>query len=381
MIISRTPYRVSFFGGGTDYPAWYLEHGGSVLSATIDKYCYLSCRYLPPFFEHHYRVVYSKIETCRRPEEIEHPVVRAVLDYLDIQRGVEIHHDGDLPARSGMGSSSSFTVGLLHAIHALKGRMPTKKQLAMEAIRVERDILAETVGSQDQTAAAHGGLNHVLFLQNGEISVRQLTIPQQRIQELDAHLMLLYTCIQRTASDVARTYVEDIAARRRQLRILGDLVAEGLSVLGGDKDIREFGHLLHEAWLAKRSLSSSVSNGDIDEIYARARAAGAIGGKLTGAGGGGFMLLFVPPEDQPRVRETFTNMIHVPFHFDFTGSQIIFYDEENDYASEHLAREQQQQQTEIRFRELSDCLARPEPRRRSNLVPVASNLSPHASSR
>lgn len=349
MIICRTPFRLSFFGGGTDYPGWYLKHGGSVLSATIDKYCYLSCRYLPPFFEHRYRVVYSKIESTRTIAEIEHPAVRAALEFLDIDRGVEIHHDGDLPARSGMGSSSTFAVGLLHALHALCGRMPSRRQLALEAIHVEQEMLAETVGSQDQTAAAYGGLNHILFLQNGEIVVRPVTIPESRLRELDAHLMLLYTCIKRTGSDVARTYVDDIAARRRQLRILNDLVAEGLQVLSGDGEIREFGELLHEAWVAKRSLSGAVSNDAVDELYERARTAGAIGGKLAGAGGGGFMMLFVPPGRQEQVLAAFPEVIHVPFSFESSGSQIIFHDAERDYGSDHRRR---LAQPEMVFREL-----------------------------
>jgi D-glycero-alpha-D-manno-heptose-7-phosphate kinase len=353
MIISRTPYRISFLGGGTDYPGWYRKHGGSVLSTTIDKYCYLNVRHLPPFFEHRYRVVYSRIESTNTIAEIEHPAVRAVLAQVDIDQGVEIHHDGDLPARSGMGSSSSFVVGLLHALYALKGRMPTKRQLAAEAIEIEQNVLRETVGSQDQTAAAYGGLNHIQFLQNGEIAVRPVTIPQHRIRAFDDHMMLFYTCIKRTASDVAKTYVDDIGTRKRQLRILNDLVGEGIQILSGDHDICEFGELMHEAWLAKRSLSASVTNAQVDEIYAKARAAGAIGGKLAGAGGGGFMMLFVPPEKQAQVIDSFQGVIHVPFHFESSGSQIIFYDAEPDFSREHQVREQQQ--GKIVFRELSEC--------------------------
>ena len=219
MIICRTPFRISFFGGGTDYPGWYRSHGGAVLATTIDKYCYLTCRYLPPFFEHRLRVVYRKIETCMSVEEISHPSVRETLRFLEIDRGVELHHDGDLPARSGMGSSSAFTVGLLNALYALKGQMPSKRQLALESIHVEQDILKETVGSQDQVMAAYGGLRHVQFLQNGEISVRPLTLSHARIDEFNDHLMLFYTGIIRTASDVAKSYVEDIGAKRRQALI------------------------------------------------------------------------------------------------------------------------------------------------------------------
>jgi D-glycero-alpha-D-manno-heptose-7-phosphate kinase len=334
VIISRTPFRLSFFGGGTDYPAWYLQHGGAVLGATIDKYCYITCRYLPPFFEHRFCIVYSKMEYCQTVDEITHPAVREVLRFLQIGRGVEIHNDGDLPARSGMGSSSAFTVGLLHALHALSGRMASKHQLALEGVHVEQNLLKETVGSQDQVLAAHGGLNHVTFLPNGEISVRPVTVAPDRVRELNAHLMLFYTGIKRTASTVAQTYVNGIDDRRRQLRIMKDLVDEGIAILNSRADLSGFGHLLHEAWLTKRSLSTSVSNPEVDQMYASARAAGALGGKLTGAGGGGFLLLFVPPERHADVRAALDTLIHVPFKFEFSGSQILFADTEQEYQEE-----------------------------------------------
>ena len=287
MIISRTPFRVSFFGGGTDYPAWYRTYGGAVLATTIDKYCYLSCRYLPPFFEHKIRVVYSKIENCHSVEEIAHPAVREILRYCKIDRGVEIHHDGDLPARSGMGTSSSFTVGLLHALYALKGQMPSKGQLAGESIVIEQEILKETVGSQDQVLAAHGGFNHIIFHTSGEITVKPVTATAARLNELNRHLMLFYTGIRRTASDVAQSYVNGLDDRERQLRNIGDLTNEGVSVLCGKSKVSFFGELLHNAWQVKRDLSSKVSNSDIEEIYTEAMSAGAVGGKLLGAGGGG----------------------------------------------------------------------------------------------
>ena len=332
MIISRTPFRISFFGGGTDYPAWYRNHGGAVLATTIDKYCYLTCRYLPPFFEHRIRVVYSKIESCQTVDEISHPSVRETLRFLNIDRGVEIHHDGDLPARSGMGSSSSFTVGLLHALYALKGQMPSKHQLAQESIYIEQEILKETVGSQDQVSAAHGGFNIIEFSTNNKISIRPMTLTQERIKELNSHLMLFYTGIIRTASGVAESYVKCIEDKKRQLSILNDLLEESISILNKDKDIAGFGKLLHEAWQTKRSLSKKVSNSNVDEIYNMARSAGAIGGKLTGAGGGGFMLLFVPPEKQIKVREKLNNLIYVPFKFDSSGSQIVFFNNQEDYS-------------------------------------------------
>ena len=351
MIISRTPFRISFFGGGTDYPAWYRKHGGAVLATTIDKYCYLTCRYLPPFFEHRIRVVYSKIEDCQTVDEIAHPAVRGVLRYLNMDRGVEIHHDGDLPARSGMGSSSSFTVGLLHALYALKGHMPSKHQLAMESIHIEQELLKETVGSQDQVLAAYGGFNHITFLPDGEIAVRPMTLTRERISELNSLLMLFYTGIKRTASNIAESYVEDIESREKQLRIMSDMVDEAISILSSGQDITRFGALLHETWQAKRTLSSRVSNSYVDEIYEQARSAGAIGGKVTGAGGGGFMLLFVPPSRQREVREKLNKLVYVPFKFEFSGSQIIFYDPEKDYCEVEKLRDDQIVNA---FRELTD---------------------------
>jgi D-glycero-alpha-D-manno-heptose-7-phosphate kinase len=351
MIVSRTPFRISFFGGGTDYPGWYREHGGAVLATSIDKYCYLTCRYLPPFFEHRYRVVYSSIERVKTLDELKHPAAREVLRFMKLPYGVEVHHDGDLPARSGMGSSSSFTVGLLHALHALKGEMPSKKQLADESIHIEQNILKETVGSQDQVAAAYGGLNHVTFHTHGEITVRPMTLSRERLEELNRHLMLFYTGIIRTASDVAKSYVADIESKKRQLRIMRDLVEESVALLASHRDLTGFGTLLHEAWQAKRSLSNQVTNPEVDAIYTAAREAGALGGKLTGAGGGGFMLLFVPPDRQPAVRESLKRLLLVPFKFDYNGSQVIFCDRGEDYAAAHADRDQLDL---AQFKELED---------------------------
>jgi D-glycero-alpha-D-manno-heptose-7-phosphate kinase len=352
MIISRTPFRISFFGGGTDYPEWYLKHGGAVLATTIDKYCYINCRYLPPFFEHRYCIVYSKVEHCQTLDEIVHPAVREGLRFLNVQRGIEIHHDADIPARSGIGSSSAFSVGLLNALYALKGQMVSRHRLAMDSVHLEQDILKETVGSQDQVLAAYGGLNHIVFHQNGEIVVTPITVGPDRRGELASHLMLFYTGIKRTASNIAQSFVNGIEDRRRQLRIMKDLVDESISIISGDRDIVEFGELLHEAWLAKRSLSASISNSEVDEVYDAARSAGAIGGKLVGAGGGGFFLLFVPPSRQQDVRDRLNTLIHVPFKFDFSGSQIIFCDHEADYADEERMRAGQSLRA---FRELPGC--------------------------
>jgi len=332
MIISRTPFRISFFGGGTDYPAWYRKHGGSVLVTTIDKYCYLACRYYPPFFDHRFRISYIKSENCRSVDEISHPAVRGVLGYLKWERGLEIHHVADLPARGGLGSSSSFTVGLLHALYGLRGLMRTKAQLTEESVYVEQEVLNETVGSQDQTAAAYGGLNHVTFAKNGDIAVRPLTLTAERMAELESHLMLFYTGIMRTASDVAQSYVDNIEARRNHLEALCELVNEALAILHSEQDICAFGRLLDEAWRIKRSFSSKISNSHVDAIYEAAIEAGALGGKILGAGGGGFMVLFVPPERQQPVRRKLKNFIYVPFRFESSGSQIIFFDPEQDFA-------------------------------------------------
>ena len=341
MIISRTPFRISFFGGGTDYPAWYRKHGGAVLATTIDKYCYITCRHLPPFFEHKYCVIYSKMEYCQTINDIAHPSVREVVRFLDYHRGLEIHHDGDLPARSGMGSSSAYTVGLLNALYALKGKMVSKKQLAEESIYIEQEILKETVGSQDQALAAYGGFNHISFLTNGDISVRPVTVIPERVRELNSHLMLFYSGIKRTASNIADSYVDNMETRKRQLRIMKDLVDEGINILTSGQDICGFGELMHEAWQFKRSLSSKVSNPQVDNLYDESIAAGALGGKLTGAGGGGFLLLFVPPSRQNAVKEKLNNLIHVPFKFEFSGSQIIFYDDEEDYLAAEKVRAKQ----------------------------------------
>lgn len=326
MIISRTPFRVSFFGGGTDYPKWFREHGGVVLATTIDKYCYISCRYLPPFFEHRYRIVYSKIENVKQISEIDHPAVRAVLDYLRCDTGLEIHHDGDLPARSGLGSSSSFTVGLINAVMALRGRHISKEEVAKQAIHIEQNVLQENVGSQDQISAAYGGFNKIQFKPDDTFTVTPIILPRDRLHELQSHLMLFFTGLSRTASEIAKTKIENISIKQVELSRMQAMVDEAMSLLQDDKrPITDFGQLLHESWKYKRSLSKQVSTQEIDQIYAAAMKAGALGGKLLGAGGGGFMLLFVPPEKQEKMREVLASLVHVPFAFEDSGSRIVLY--------------------------------------------------------
>ena len=353
MIISRTPYRISFFGGGTDYPNWYLKNGGEVLSATIDKYCYLSCRYLPPFFEHKIRIVWSKNELCEDVSEIIHPSVRGTLKYLALKTaGLEIFHQGDLPARSGVGTSSSFTVGLLHAIYGLQGKMIDKQQLAEKSIHIEQNLIKETVGSQDQVSVSYGGFNHISFLKNGSFIVSPMKISHNHEKELIQHLMLFFTGVERTAEEVANSYVGDIDENGKQLRSMQKMVGEAIGILTGGGSLEDFGELLHKAWLHKRSLSKLVSNQYLDELYSVARKAGAIGGKLCGAGGGGFMLLLVPPEKQSDVKKKFEKLIHVPFNFENDGSRIIFMDQQQRYFEEEKSREQNQKSPFIELNNL-----------------------------
>jgi D-glycero-alpha-D-manno-heptose-7-phosphate kinase len=326
MIISRTPFRISFFGGGTDYPAWFKESGGAVLATSIDKYCYISCRYLPPFFEHKHRIVYSKVENVKEISEIVHPAVKAALEHMKIEEGVEIHHDGDLPARTGIGSSSSFTVGILHTLYALKGIMPTKMQLATEAIHIERNILKENVGSQDQVVAAMGGFNKIAFNKDGDFQVTPITLRKERLQLLQDHLMLYFTGFSRFSSEVAKAQIENTPKKKQELALMQQMVDEVISVLNSSTDLADFGKMLHEAWTLKRSLSKKVSTSQIDEIYEAAREAGAVGGKLLGAGGGGFMLLFARPENQPPIKQKLHKLLQVPFRFEAHGSQIVVYE-------------------------------------------------------
>jgi len=329
MIMSRTPFRISFFGGGTDYPVWYKQNRGAVLAATINKYCYISCRYLPPFFEHKFRIIYSKIELVRDIEEIRHFSVRECLRFMKINKGVEIHHDGDLPARTGMGSSSAFTVGLLHALYALKGVMPTKRQLALDAIYLEQDVMKENVGSQDQALAAFGGFNLIEFGGKDHIQIRPITIDARRLENFQDHLMLFFTGFSRTASEIAAEQIRKTPQKKNELQKIYKMVNNALEILNGSQDVSNIGKLLHESWQIKRSLSSKISTLAIDDIYSAAISAGALGGKLLGAGGGGFILFFAKPHVQPKIREKLKKLLYVPFKFENLGSQIIFYSPQN----------------------------------------------------
>jgi len=324
MIISKTPFRISFFGGGTDYPAWYEDNEGAVLSTTIDKYCYITCRYLPPFFEHKHRIVYSKIENVTNIKDIRHPAVRAVLQYLKVKQGLEIHHDGDLPARSGLGSSSSFTVGLLNTIYALQGVRPSKYKLAKEAIHIERDLLREAVGSQDQVAAAYGGFNKITFKRDHEFCVEPLIVRRQRLEQLQNHLVIYFTGLSRIASKIAREQIRLTPSRQQELAEMHGMVDKARDILSNDGELDEFGRLLHETWKLKRSLSRKISNDKIDDIYQAARECGAAGGKLLGAGGGGFMLFYIKPRLKNKLKAKLKGLLEVKFSFEREGSQVIF---------------------------------------------------------
>lgn len=320
MITSSTPYRISLFGGGSDYPSWYTKNGGSVLSTTIDKFCYITARYLPPFFEEKSRIVWSKIEAVKENSEIEHNSVRACLQYLGIKEGVEIHHQGDLPARSGMGSSSAFTVGLLNALYALKGRAWTKP-LVYEAIKVEQQIMKENVGVQDQIAAAMGGFNHTTIYQDGTFLIK----PVDK-KNLEDYLLLFFTGVSRTASDIAIEQIKnhEKGNKESETKAMQGMVGEAINILQSRGNILAFGHLLHESWLLKRSLAGNITSPFIDDIYNRGREAGALGGKLLGAGGGGMMLFFAKPEDHDKIRWALKEFLYVPFKFSDKGSEIIY---------------------------------------------------------
>ena len=324
MIISKTPYRISFFGGGSDYPCWYKEYGGSVLSTTIDKYIYISCRKLPPFFKHKYRIVWSKIETVNNIKQIQHKAVRAMLQNYKIKNGLEIHYDGDLPARSGMGSSSVFVVGLMNLINCFKGKKINKRDLASKSIFFEQKILDEVVGSQDQIAATYGGFNKINFYKNNTFKLTEFSIKNNNLQKLNKNLLLLYTGQKRTAHHVAKSYVKNLPkSKKPHIQRILSFVNEGEKIIKNG-NISDFGKLLNESWFEKKGLSSSVTNNSIDRIYNTAIKKGALGGKLLGAGGGGFFLFYVPHFKQKEFINYFRNFTTIPFRFTSEGSRIIF---------------------------------------------------------
>lgn len=332
MIITSTPLRISFFGGGTDYPVWYREHGGSVLATAIDKRCYITCRRLPPFFEYHSRISYSRVENVLKNDAIEHQSVRGCLKFLGVEEGVEIHHIADLPARAGLGTSSAFTVGLLLSLYGLKAQMRDKHALAEDAIFVEQELLREVVGAQDQVCAAYGGFNRINFHTDGSIDVNRMLVSQARLKDLESHLALYFTGFARTASEVAKEQVSVTPQKTKELTAMHQLVDEGEAILRDpNRPLDDFGRLLHENWKIKRSLTTRISSPEIDEIYNAGLAAGAIGGKLLGAGAGGFMLFYVPPEKKALLRERLRKLLCVPFAFSNRGSHVVVYEPEAEY--------------------------------------------------
>jgi D-glycero-alpha-D-manno-heptose-7-phosphate kinase len=329
MIITRTPLRISFFGGGTDYPIWFREFGGAVLSSAIDKCCYITCRRLPPFFEYHSRLSYSKVENVHDNRAIEHPSARGCLQFMGVDEGVEIHHVADLPARTGLGTSSAFTVGLLLSLYALKNQMRSKHDLAADAIHVEQEVVKEAVGSQDQISAAYGGFNRINFNTDGSFDVKQVIAPPDRLAALEQHCALFFTGFSRTASEVAKEQIRLTPQRKNELGLMAQMVNEAESIIANPaRSLDEFGRLLHESWQIKRTLTANITNSHLDEIYEAGRAAGALGGKLLGAGGGGFMLFFVPPERRNELRMRLKNLLCVPFGFSNRGSHVAVYEPE-----------------------------------------------------
>ena len=324
MIITRTPLRISFFGGGTDYPIWYREHGGAVLSTTIDKSCYITCRRLPPFFEYHSRISYSKVENVNQNSAIEHPSVRGCLEFMGIEDGVEIQHVADLPARTGLGTSSAFTVGFLLSLYALREQMRNKHALAQDALHVEQEVVKEAVGSQDQISAAYGGFNRINFQTDGSFEVKQVIAPAARLAALQQHCALFFTGFSRTASEIAKEQIKVTPQRKHELEMMGQMVDEAEAIVSSpNRSLDEFGNLLNESWQIKRTLTKNITNSSLDDIYEAGRSAGALGGKLLGAGGGGFMLFFVAPERRQELRARLKNLLCVPFSFSTRGSQVI----------------------------------------------------------
>lgn len=323
MIITKTPFRMSFFGGGTDYEPFFREHGGSVISTTFDKFCYVTVRHQPRFFNYQNSVIYSKIENTKKVNEIEHPLVRNAMQFLDMHE-LHIAYDADLPARSGLGSSSAFAVGLLNGFYALKGKYKSKRQLAEDAIYVERTLCGEDGGWQDQVAAAFGGFNRINF-RNDTFEVQPVIMSLERKNLLNDHLMLFFTGFSRISSTIAAAQKRAIQDKKSELLEMLSLADESESILTSKCDILDFGRLLDHTWRLKRGLTNRISTESVDDIYQKALDAGAIGGKLLGAGGGGFLLLFVEPDRQQAVQKALCDFMYVPFRFEENGTQILYY--------------------------------------------------------
>jgi D-glycero-alpha-D-manno-heptose-7-phosphate kinase len=321
MLITKTPYRISFFGGGTDYPEWYQKNGGAFLSTTIDKYVYLTVRQLPKFADSNYRIVWSKVETVNKIKNIQHNVVREMLNAFKFKTGMEVHYQGDLPARSGMGSSSSFVVGLMNSFLNIKKKNITKKDLAKKSIYFEQKTLKEVVGLQDQISATYGGFNKVEINKKGSFKIKKIKIGN-KIKEFNKNLVLVFTGINRTANEIAGQYVHNLKKKEYEMREIAEQVKEGESLLLNSQ-FNDFGRLLHEGWKFKKSLGKIVTNKKIDELYEFSLKSGALGGKILGAGGGGFMLLYMPKNKIVNFKENLKKVTVVPFNFSETGSEIL----------------------------------------------------------
>jgi len=303
-----------------------------VLATTINKSCFITVRRLPPFFEYHSRIVYSRMENVQRNDGIEHPSVRACLQFMNVTEGIEVHHIADLPARTGLGTSSAFTVGLLLGLYALKNQMRDKHSLNADAIHVEQELLKEAVGSQDQTSAAYGGFNRINFHTDGGIEVRRTLADPGRLAQLEQNLALFFTGFSRIASEIATEQIKSTPQKIKELGMMHQLVDEAEAIVSSPRrSLDDFGRLLHESWQIKRSLTQKISNADIDQIYEAGLSAGALGGKLLGAGGGGFMLFYVPPEKRQAVRERLKNLLCVPINFSSRGSHVVVYEPEEAY--------------------------------------------------
>jgi D-glycero-alpha-D-manno-heptose-7-phosphate kinase len=325
MIISRAPVRISFFGGGTDYPEYFLKEGGAVLATAIDKFSYVTASpFLSHLFDYAMRISYRKVELVKEVHHIEHNVFRECLKLCEFERDIELHNFADLPAFTGLGSSSAFTVSLLQALHTFKGQFLRPEELACEAIHVERHVLKDNVGCQDQVLSAYGGFNLVEFRTEKDFIVSRVPLPPQRLADFQAHLFLVFTGITRKASDVVAHQLKRVEQNLAALGSMRKMVYEGHDILVSGRPLQEFGELLHYAWEAKRGLDGGISNAEIDEIYATGREAGAWGGKLLGAGGGGFMLFFAPPESHPKLRQVFSGRQILPVKINAPGAQIIF---------------------------------------------------------
>ncbi len=327
MIITQTPFRMSFFGGGTDMEEFFKEYGGAVLSTTFDKYCYVNVRHLPRFFDYSSELIYSRMERVKELEEICHPAIRNAMQMLNIQK-IRLSYEADLPARSGLGTSSSFAVGMLNAFYALKGKYADKKKLADEAIYLERVLCKEAGGWQDQIAASYGGMNRINFGANG-YEVLPVIISMQRKQELNDHLMMFFTGFTRFSAEIQKANESSRADKKKQLLEMKGLVDEAEQVLVNETvDLKEFGRLLDYTWKLKRQTGAAVSTDSIDILYEKGICAGATGGKLLGAGGGGFLVFYVEPEYQKCVKEAMKDLLYIPFKFENSGTKIIHYSPE-----------------------------------------------------